>query len=245
MENNEQWWFPIWMKLIMDPEARHYHRMKTAIWLFLYLFFSADRGSGSLARKIETISSEMGIKRDTIIRWINVLRKHGYIATRNTGRGLLIQIRQWVNPLPDVRNRVQQKQEKSDLWGEKNPISGKVCTIQNQPNFNKKPTEPIDISINNNINNIDIDRNDPSDLPLKEIIHFKPRNKQQLLAFDLARELNDRQGLPFYLSCTKKYPEPVIRKVLGQVKEMPSEKITKSRAALFNHMIQQYDQKDS
>jgi hypothetical protein len=187
----------------------------------------------------------MGIKRDTIIRWFGVLRKHGYIATRNTGRCLFIHIRQYGNPSPDVGNMTQQKQEKSDLCGEGNPITEKVFTSQNQPNFNKKPADPIDISINKNIYNIDIDRNDSSDLPLKCIKHFKPRDKQQLLAFDLARELHDRQGLPFYLSCTKKYPESVLRKVLGQVKEVPFEKITKSRAALFNHMIQQYDQEDS
>ena len=233
------------MKLIIDVEARHYHRMKNAVWLFLYLFFNAERGSVFLLRKVETISSEMGIKRDTIIRWLNILRKHGYIATRNTGRGLFIQIRQWENLSPDVGNMTQQKQEKPDWCGEKNPTTVMAYISQNEPNYNKKPADPIDISINNKLYNIDIDRNCSPDFPLKGITHFTPRNKQQLLACDLARELHDSKGLPFYLSCTKKYPEPVIRKVLGQVKEVPSEKITKSRAALFNHMIQQYDQKDS
>ncbi|MDP2960464.1 MAG: hypothetical protein Q8N71_03480, partial [candidate division Zixibacteria bacterium] len=102
-----------------------------------------------------------------------------------------------------------------------------------------------DITIKRDILNIDIDSKDFLDSPLKISKRFKPTNRQQLLALDLARELHDRQGLPFYLSCTKKYPESLLRKVLGQVKEVPSEKITKSRAALFNHMIQKYDQKDS
>ena len=233
------------MKLIIDVEARHYHRMKNAVWLFLYLFFNAERGSVFLLRKVETISSEMGIKRDTIIRWLNILRKHGYIATRNTGRGLFIQIRQWENLSPDVGNMTQQKQDKSNWCGENNPASEMAYISQNEPNSNKKQADPIDISINNKLYNIDIDRNCSPDFPLKGKTHFTPRNKQQLLACDLARELHDSKGLPFYLSCTKKYPEPVIRKVLGQVREIPSEKITKSRAALFNHMIQQYDQKDS
>ena len=233
------------MKLVMDVEARHYYRMKNAVWLFLYLFFNADRKSGSLLRKVETISSETGIKRDTIIRWLDVLRKHSYIATRNTGRGLFIQIRQWENPSPGVGNRTQQKQEKSNWCSEKYPSTGMVHFSQNELKSNKIPANPIDISIINNKYNIDIDKNGSPDLPLKRTTHFKPRNKQQLLACDLARELNDRQGLPFYLSCTKKYPEPLIRKILGLVKEVPSAKITKSRAALFNHMIQQYEQEDS
>ena len=233
------------MELVKDAEARHYRRMKNTVWLFLYLLSGADRRSGSLSCKIGTIGSETGIKRDTIIRWLNVLRKGGYITTRNTGRGLFIQIRQWENPSPDVGNMTQQKQEKSNWCGEKNPTAGMVHFSQNERKSNKIPANPIDISIINNKYNIDIDKNGSPDLPLKRTTHFKPRNKQQLLACDLARELNDRQGLPFYLSCTKKYPEPLIRKILGLVKEVPSAKITKSRAALFNHMIQQYDQEDS
>jgi len=231
------------MKLVMDVEARHYHRMKNAVWLFLYLIFNADRRSGSLARTVETISSETGIKRDTIIRWLGVLRKHGYIVARNTGRGLFIQVRQWENPSPGVGNMTQQEQEKSNWSGEKNPTTGMACISQNERNSDKNTTGLIDSIINKIINNIDIDRNCSTDMPLKGIARFKPKNRQQLLACDLARELHDSKGLPFYLSCTKKYPEPVIRKVLGQVKEMPSEKITKSRAALFNHLIQQYVKK--
>ena len=88
--------------------------------------------------------------------------------------------------------------------------------------------------------NIDIDK-DSCHLPLGL---FKPSNRHELLALDLARELNDYQGLPFYLSCSKKYPEPLLRGVLSQVKEVPEEKITKSRAALFNHLIQKYAKED-
>jgi hypothetical protein len=245
MENNQQQWFPLWMELVKDAEARHYHRMKNAVWLFLYLLSGADRRSGFLACKIETIGSETGIKRDTIIRWLNVLRKGGYITTRNTGRGLFIQIRQWGNPLPDIAERTQQVQETPDTCGEKSPTAGMAHFSQNEPKSNKKPGSPIDISITNNKYNIDIDKKASPDSLLKGIAHFKPRNRQQLLACDLARELYDPRGLPFYLSCTKKYPEPLIRKILGQVKEVPSAKIIKSRAALFNHMIQQYDQEDS
>jgi len=72
---------------------------------------------------------------------------------------------------------------------------------------------------------------------------FRPRNRRELLALDLAEALNDHRGLALYLSYSKKYPEPLLRKVLGEVKEIPFEKIRKSRAALFNHLIQRYAQK--
>ena len=244
MENQKQWWIPVWTGLVSDGNAKHYRKMKTAIWLFLYLLAFTDSRSGFLKRKISAISTDMGIPRDTIIRWLNILRKGGYITTEKTGRCLHIQVTRWKN-LSEAGNIPPQKWEEPNLCGWSNPTSEMAYISQNEPNSNKKPADPIDISINNKLYNIDIDRNCSPDFPLKGKTHFTPRNKQQLLACDLARELHDSKGLPFYLSCTKKYPEPVIRKVLGQVKEVPPEKITKSRAALFNHMIQQYDQKDS
>lgn len=245
IQGQKQWWAPVWTGLVMDSEAKHYRRMKNALWLFLYIVLNANRKSGFLVRKIKTISSDTGINQNTILRWLNILRKQGYITTQNTGRGLLIQIKEWENPSSDIGKNAFQKQQISNSCGWENPITDKAFNRPNQLNSDKKPVGPIDISINKDILNIDIDRKDSSDSQLKAFKRFKPRNKQQLLALDLARELNDLQGLPFYLSRSKKYPESLLRRVLGQVKEVPSEKITKSRAALFNHLIQKYDQKDS
>lgn len=70
---------------------------------------------------------------------------------------------------------------------------------------------------------------------------FKPKTREELLALDLAITLQDINGLSFYLSLTRKYPETLLRKVLSEVKEIPHEKIKKSRGALFNHLIQKYD----
>jgi hypothetical protein len=52
--------------------------------------------------------------------------------------------------------------------------------------------------------------------------------------------LNDSKGLALYLSYTKRYPESLLRKALGEVKEIPLEKIKKGRAALFNYLVQKY-----
>ena len=72
---------------------------------------------------------------------------------------------------------------------------------------------------------------------------YKPRNKEELLALDLAEALNDYQNLPLYLSYSKKYPESFLRKVLGEVMEVPAGKVKKSRGALFTHLIKRYAQK--
>jgi hypothetical protein len=65
------------------------------------------------------------------------------------------------------------------------------------------------------------------------------------LALDIARELNDLKSLPLYLSYAKKYPETLLRKYLGEVKEIPIKKIKKGRAALFNYLIKKYAQETS
>jgi len=247
MENHKQWWAPIWTGLVMDPEAKHYRRMKNAIWLFLYLVLNANRETGLLLRKVKTISSDMNVHRNTVFRWLNILRKQRYITTENTGRCLHIQIKKWKGTA-EIQKVELQKQRTRNPKNTKGGTSLEGMESQKTPILRGNSafcSPPNDITIKKDILNIDIDSKDFLDSPLKISKRFKPTNRQQLLALDLARELNDCKGLPFYLSCTKKYPESLLRKVLGRVKEVPSEKITKSRAALFNHMIQKYDQKDS
>ena len=108
-------------------------------------------------------------------------------------------------------------------------------------NTQEEQASPIDISIDKNILKIEIDKKDYPE----SIRRFKPRNKQELLALDLAKALNDLKALPLYLSYCKKYPDHLLRKVLGEVMEIPHSKIKKTRGALFNYLIQKYDKKDS
>jgi hypothetical protein len=67
---------------------------------------------------------------------------------------------------------------------------------------------------------------------------FKPKTKEELLALDAASSLFDLENLALYISYSKKYPEALIRKTLAEVKQIPDEKIRKSRGALFNYLIQ-------
>ena len=91
----EDWWAPIWRGLAVSPSAKHYKAMHTALWLFIYLLLHADRRSGKLYRRVDTIAVEMGIKPRAIRYWLTVLRKGKYIITSVTGRSLEITIEKW------------------------------------------------------------------------------------------------------------------------------------------------------
>lgn len=87
--------------------------------------------------------------------------------------------------------------------------------------------------INNNI--------DKGNFPVTK--EFRPQTRQEALALDLAVALDDLAGLPLYITFAKKYPESFLRQVLGEVREIPREKIRKSRGALFNHMVRERAEK--
>lgn len=69
---------------------------------------------------------------------------------------------------------------------------------------------------------------------------MKHQIKQEQLAEELAHILKDRESLVLYRSYTTTYPESFLRKLLGEVMEVPDNKIKKSRGALFSYLIQKY-----
>lgn len=89
------WWGPVWRGLFVDPAGKHYHAMGKALWLYGYLIVHANRKTGTLYRSLSTITRDMQIPKRTIQAWLSVLRKHGYIKTKTTGRALLIEIEKW------------------------------------------------------------------------------------------------------------------------------------------------------
>jgi len=109
---------------------------------------------------------------------------------------------------------------------------------RNDANVSSKNAEansPNDNSINKNFindNNLESQKRTFKD--------FIPRDKEGLLAVDLADVLDDRGNLPLYLYYARRYSEQILRSVLGEVKEFPLKKIKKSRGALFNHLVQKY-----
>ncbi len=240
-EHQKDWWAPVWRGLVVDPEGKHYRRMNNSAWLFLYLLLHADRRSGRLLRKVKTICSDMGLPRDTVLRWMSILKNRGYICTENTGRCLSIVIKKW-KALPEVGNMPYQRFEGSNPRGRENPTPEEDLDGQNSLHPSQKGEEniaPNDITIKKDILNNDIDPN------LNSFNEVGPGATKKQLASYLAKALNDPAGLRLYLSYAGRYPEAFLRKILGVVKRIPDEKIKKSRGALFNHLIQKYGEKAS
>jgi len=98
----QTWWGPVWRGLVVDGEAHHYRRIKCALWLLVYLIIHANRKTGELSRKYQTIADDMGIKARTIRRWLLILRQNKYVQVESTGRSLVIHIVKWrsISKLP-------------------------------------------------------------------------------------------------------------------------------------------------
>lgn len=69
---------------------------------------------------------------------------------------------------------------------------------------------------------------------------FKPKTREELLALDLAKGLDDPAGWPLYLFYARKFSESLLRRTLSEVKATPPKTIKKSKGALFNHLIQKH-----
>ena len=91
----KDWWAPVWKGLVADESGKHLHRMRQSVWLFLYLVAYADRRSGALNHRIATIAKKTGASERSVRRWMNNLKKNGYISIAHTGRGHSIRILRW------------------------------------------------------------------------------------------------------------------------------------------------------
>lgn len=236
-ENQKNWWAPIWTGLVIDSESSHYKKMKNAVWLYLYLVLNADRKSGFLKRKNKTICTDMGVRRDTVLRWLKVLKEGDYITTVNTGRYLTIHIKKWKSVSGEGKMQLQ-KLEISDFRDWKNPTSKRGFNDSKTLYASQKNPHgrlPIDIPIKRIVNIDNDNRNFIS-------LDFKPKKREELLALDLATDLDDLDGLPFYIALSHKYPELFLRDILAAVMDIPPDRIKKSRGALFNHLIKKHSQ---
>jgi len=101
-QNNQQleaktWWAGIWRGLVVDSKAKHYKAMRSALWLLVYFIIHADRRTGTLFRKQETIARDMGVSTRTIRYWLATLRRCGYVKIEaSTGSSSIsIHIQKW------------------------------------------------------------------------------------------------------------------------------------------------------
>ena len=101
----KSWWGPIWRGLVVDSGAKHYLRMRSALWLFVYLILHAERKTGRLHRRYATITRDTGIPKRTVRRWLAVLEQAGYVEVERGehSQAFSMRIRRW-KALPGRRN---------------------------------------------------------------------------------------------------------------------------------------------
>jgi hypothetical protein len=95
LASKNSWWAPVWRGLVVNKGGKHYRAMRSAVWLYLYLIVHADRKTGRLFRRTSTIASDMGVRPETIRYWMAMLRQHGYITSKTTGRALDMSVERW------------------------------------------------------------------------------------------------------------------------------------------------------
>jgi hypothetical protein len=241
--SGKQWWAPVWKGLVMDSDAKHYRKMKSALWLYLYCLLAANRTTGLLTRKIRTISVDMGVPRDTVIRWLDALRAEGYVATSNTGRSLTIQVRHFKSLRGHAKNQLQKSDFSNFRYG-RYPISAgwqkAVISDQNSPrngDLVAANKNEIKININNTmqISSTDDERNGM-------FPGIGDSTRRELLAHEVATALDDKANVARYRECCAQYPEGLIRRILAEVEHMPAAHAPngRTRAALFTYCILQY-----
>ena len=169
------------------------------------------------------IADKLGYSRATVNKALKRLKDNGLICVEKASRY------HCVYHLLKVRCQALKKLEQKGEAGETQVSTrGNSGVIYFDTNDNK---------ITRNINNIDNDNKKISEHK-KE---FTPKTREELLAFDLSEALNDHKGLALYISYARRFPESLLRQTLGEVMEIPQERIKKSRAALFNHLISNHD----
>jgi cell division protein FtsI/penicillin-binding protein 2 len=161
----------------------------------------------------------IGMSKRTVIRRIRQLQELGLLGVEKRRGRCLYRL---LKPEVTKRTQVGDKKDTPEVTG---------------GNTNKNYLTRIN---NNNIDNIKF-----FNFKSKAFKGFKPKTREELLALDIARELNDLKALSLYLSYARKYPESLLRRVLGEVKEIPIRRIKKGRAALFNYLIKKYAQEAS
>lgn len=71
------------------------------------------------------------------------------------------------------------------------------------------------------------------------IINKQYRREISFASF-LADALDDRNGLLVYQAYARRYPEELLRRVLAEVRDVPSSKIKKSPSHLFAYLLKKY-----
>jgi len=187
---------PLFQGLVADPDAKHYHRMKNSVWLYLYLIALSNLRSGKLIARLQDIAVDMGLPEDTLRSWLGHLKKWHYVDVAKQGDSLLFKIIKWQNISSELGTAT-------------------VDASRPQSFQRTKRSQPV----------------------VQEL--FPSEDPDQLASY-IANQLNDPSYQNTFAAICRLYPRTIIQKALTETKEVPREKIKKSRGALFLYLVKKY-----
>jgi len=119
------------------------------------------------------------------------------------------------------------------------------CALDSHPKeakcANKRISDVHQLPTNNNtLTRIYNNDNTKTGTVFKE---FRPKNKKEQFAWDIAQTSDDKENLGLYISYCRRYPERIIWRAFGETKEFSADKIKKSRGALFTYLVKKYSNK--
>ena len=187
-------------------EKKHIERMGVSVWLYMLLLDKVtkiDKDIGFvLGGKpiIESeITEEMGISPATYYRWVATLRKHEYISTTRTPRGLVFRIYKAVKP--SIKN------DKSRIVTSDKSDSTKVIT---RPITSDKSNKTVTVDSNSKTLSKDKgeapQKGDPSVNKIMEafkVMGYKPTNVKQQRRY--AKNLVSREGVEEVINVLRVY----------------------------------------
>jgi biotin operon repressor len=210
LKNGDWYWI---QKAVIQEYAARIGPM--AVMVYNLLASQADRCQSCFPSQ-KYMAERLGCSRSTVNKAVKTLAAAGLIGIEKRSRYHL------VYTLLTVRCRAG----KTEMSEGGNPDVAPADTNDNK------------VTINNN--DIDNDMKNLDSADRSTVRDFTPRTKEELLALDLARGLDDLKALPLYLAYARKYSEGALRRALSEARAVPAAQIKKSRGALFNHLIQKY-----
>jgi hypothetical protein len=123
---------PLYQGLVADHQAKHYLRIKQAVWLYIYLIAFVNAKTGKLVGHLSDIADDTGIREETLRSWLGHLRKWNYVTVEKQDNGLLIKVCKWKNIAPELEsskppqtksntNKGRKDSSKSDSMEETSP----------------------------------------------------------------------------------------------------------------------------
>jgi len=103
---------PLFQGLIADPKAKHYCRMKQAVWLYLYFIAFSNLKTGKLTGRLSDIARDMGLPEESLCSWLGHLRKWHYVMAEKQGDEVVFKITKWKNIATELETAVSPQKEK-------------------------------------------------------------------------------------------------------------------------------------